>query len=69
MNWKERIRYQASWGDWYVQIEFEDGQIIELKFDNKPTNNEIDVKAKVIWESMQPPASTIELEAEDGKTV
>ena len=27
MTWTEHNRYQASWGDWYVQIEL-DGQVV-----------------------------------------
>lgn len=66
---KERTRYQASWGDWYVQIEFDNGQIIELKFDHEPTSIEVDAKAQEVWENMQPPVPTIELETEDGTTI
>jgi hypothetical protein len=65
-NWIERTRYQASWGDWYVQVQFDDGQIVELKFDHSPTNAEIDPIAQRIWLSMQPPQPTIEVIAEDG---
>ena len=64
MTWTERNRYQASWGAWYVQIEI-DGQVVELKFDHSPTTEEIDQIAQQVWLSMQPPESTILLEAED----
>lgn len=64
-DYTERTRYQASWGAWYVQINL-DGQVIELKFDHEPSTLEVDAKAQMVWESMQPPAPTIELEAENG---
>jgi len=48
MTWTERIRYQASWGDWYVQIEIS-GQIFELKFDHSPTAGEIEPVAQQVW--------------------
>ena len=63
---KERTRYQASWGDWYVQIEFDNGQIIELKFGHEPTSIEVDARAREAWANTQPPAPTIEVVAEDG---
>ena len=65
MTWTEHNRYQASWGDWYVQIEL-DGQVVELKFPHSPTAEEIEPIAQQIWLSMQPPAPTIEVVAEDG---
>lgn len=65
MTWTERTRYQASWGDWYVQIQFGTGEIIELRFDNEPTMQEIDPIAQQVWLSMQPQETTIILEAED----
>lgn len=65
MTWTERNRYQASWGAWYVQIEI-GGHIVELKFGHSPTNAEIDLVAQQVWQSMQPPAPTIEVVAEDG---
>ena len=65
MTWTERTRYQASWGDWYVQIQFETGEIVELKFDHQPTADEIQPLAEQVWDSMQPPEETIILEAED----
>lgn len=68
-NWIERTRYQASWGAWYVQVQFDDGQIVELKFDHEPTSIEVDAKAQEDWMNMQPPAPTIELEAEDGTAI
>jgi hypothetical protein len=64
-NWIERTRYQASWGAWYVQVQFDNGQIVELKFDHNPTNAEIDQIAQQVWAAMQPPEPTIILEAED----
>ena len=64
MTWTERTRYQASWGDWYVQIEI-DGQICELRFGHPPTAEEIDPLAQQLWLDMQAPESTIILEAED----
>ena len=65
MTWTEHNRYQASWGDWYVQIEL-DGQVVELKFPHSPTAEEIEPLAQQVWQSMQPPAPTIEVVAEDG---
>ena len=65
MTWTERTRYQASWGAWYVQIEL-DGQAVELKFDHSPSTEEIDPIAQQVCASMQPPAPTIEVVAEDG---
>jgi hypothetical protein len=65
MTWTERIRYQASWGDWYVQIEIS-GQIFELKFDHSPTAGEIEPVAQQVWASIQPPEPAIEVVAEDG---
>jgi len=65
MTWTERTRYQASWGAWYVQIEL-DGQVVELKFDHSPSTEEIEPIAQQVWASMQPPAPTIEVVAEDG---
>jgi hypothetical protein len=32
---KERVRYQASWGAWYVSIDVPWG-VVELKFDKNP---------------------------------
>jgi len=65
MEWTERNRYQASWGAWYVQVEI-DGQNVELKFPHSPTAEEIEPIAQRVWESMQPPAPTVEVVAEDG---
>ena len=65
MTWTEHNRYQASWGDWYVQIEL-DRQVVELKFQHSPTAEEIEPIAQQVWASMQPPAPTIEVVAEDG---
>ena len=39
---KERTRYQASWGAWYVQVTMNDGQIVELKFDHEPKWEEVE---------------------------
>ena len=66
MTWTERTRYQASWGAWYVQIQFSTGEIVELKFNHSPSAAEIDPIAQQVWASMQPPAPTIEVVAEDG---
>jgi hypothetical protein len=66
---KERTRYQASWGDWYVQVQFEDIGIVELKYDHEPDSAEVEAKAQEVWLNAQPPEPTVELEAEDGKTV
>lgn len=66
---KERTRYLASWGDWYVQIEFDNGQIIELKFDHEPTSAEVEAKAQEVWTASQPPEPTVELETEDGTKI
>ena len=41
-NWKERTRYQASWGVWYVQVILDDGRMVELKFDNEPKAEEVE---------------------------
>jgi hypothetical protein len=68
MTWTERVRYQASWGDWYVQINL-DEQVVELKFDHEPTSIEVDAKAQEVWLNMQPPAPTIGLITEDGVTL
>jgi hypothetical protein len=65
MTWTERTRYQTSWGAWYVQIEYPNGQSVELKFDHSPTVAEIDPIAQQVWLSMLPPEPTIILEAED----
>lgn len=65
----ERTRYQASWGAWYVQMQFDDGQIVELKFNHEPGGAEVEAKAQEVWLSMQLPTPTIEIEAEDGETV
>ena len=65
MTWTEHNRYQASWGDWYVQIEL-DGQVVELKFPHSPTAEEIEPIAQQVWAAMQPPAPTIKVVAEDG---
>jgi hypothetical protein len=65
MEWTERTRYQASWGVWYVQIEYSTGQIVEFKFDHEPTVDEIQPIAQKVWESMQPAETTFILEAED----
>ena len=64
-NWKERTRYQASWGAWYVQIQFCTGEIVELKFDHEPTAQEIAPVAQQGRIPMQEPEPTIILEAED----
>ena len=66
MTWTEQNRYQASWGAWYVQILFDSGERVELKFPHSPTAEEIEPIAQRVWESMQPPAPTIEVVAEDG---
>lgn len=50
MNWKERMRYQASWGEWYVQIEFEDGQIMELKFAKSPDSKQLAIAVSKLQE-------------------
>ena len=65
MNWTERVRYQASWSAWYVQIQFSTGEIFEFKFDHEPTTLEIDPVAQQVWLSIQEPEPTIVLEAED----
>ena len=65
----ERARYQASWGDWYVQLEL-DQEIIEFRFDKFPTPESIDAVVKEYLANMEAmKATTIELEAEDGETV
>lgn len=66
VQYEEFRRYQASWGAWYVQIKFADGQIVELKFDHEPTPEEIYPIAEQVWLNMQP---TIILEAEDGTEI
>lgn len=66
MTYTERIRYQASWGDWYVQVQFETGEIVELKFDHEPTSAEVEPLAQQAWLGMQPPEPVIEIVAEDG---
>ena len=48
-----------------MQVEFDDGQIVELKFDREPTSIEVEAKAQEVWASMQPPEPTIEVVAED----
>lgn len=68
MSITERTRYQASWGAWYVQVTMDDGQTVELKFDHEPTWAEVEPVAQQVWLSIQPPETTIILEAEDGKT-
>ena len=39
---KERTRYQASWGTWYVQVTLDDGRIVELKFIDEPKPEEVE---------------------------
>lgn len=62
---KERTRYQASWGAWYVQVTMDDGQIVELKFDHEPKPEMVDKQAQVIADSMAvekaKPAPLVEL--------
>lgn len=65
MTWTQRTCYQASWGAWYVQIQFGKGEIVELKFDHEPTADELQQLAEQVWASLQPPEETIILEAED----
>ena len=65
MTWTERNRYQASWGAWYVQIQFGTGESVELKFNHSPSAAEIEPIAQQAWLSMQPPEPTIILGAED----
>lgn len=66
---KERTRYQASWGDWYVQVEV-DGQVIEFRFDHFPTSEEVDdMTNQYIAQLEEMKATTIELEAEDGEII
>ena len=69
---KERTRYQASWGAWYVQVTMDDGQDVELKFDHEPTWAEVEPVAQSVWASMQPPpppVPTIGVITEEGVTV
>lgn len=51
-EYKERTRYQASWGAWYVQVQYPTGEIVELKFDHEPKPEMVDKRAQVIADSM-----------------
>lgn len=53
---KERTRYQASWGAWYVQVEFDDGRIVELKFKDEPKWEEVEKIALSLPPVEIPPA-------------
>jgi hypothetical protein len=52
----ERTRYQASWGAWYVQVEFDDGRIVELKFKDEPKWEEVEKVALLLPPIEIPPA-------------
>lgn len=65
----ERARYQASWGDWYVQVELNE-EVIEFRFDKFPTSESIEAVVKEYLTHLEAmKEATIELEAEDGATV
>lgn len=51
-EWKERTRYQSSWGSWYVQVNL-DGQVVELKFNDEPKFEELEKKVLEIAESIK----------------
>ena len=65
----ERARYQASWGDWYVQVELNE-EVIEFRFDKFPKSESIEAVVKEYLTHLEAmKEATIELEAEDGATV
>ncbi len=69
-EWKERTRYQASWGDTYVQVTI-DGQIIELKFKEEPKFEELEKKVLEIAESIKntpAPVQMVELTVDNAIT-
>ena len=63
---KEIRRYQASWGDWYVQVVVDD-RLIELRFLMEP--NEAQVYETVTSSVEAEKLALVILEAEDGENV
>lgn len=54
--WTEIRRYQASWGDWYVQVSY-DEQIRELRFAAEPSDVELFEAVKAVLEAEAVPVS------------
>ena len=67
MDWTEIRRYQASWGDWYVQIAI-DERVLELRFDAEPSPAELYDAVKAVLEAEIVPV-VVTLEAEDGEVI
>ena len=63
---KEIRRYQASWGDWYVQVMM-DGRLLELRFLMEPDEAQVSEAVTRLVEVEK--AALITLEAEDGEIV
>ena len=69
-EWKERTRYQSSWGSWYVQVNL-DGQVVELKFSDEPKFEELEKKVLEIAESIKntpAPVQMVELTVDNAIT-
>ena len=65
-EYKEIRRYQASWGDWYVQVVV-DGRLLELRFLKEPDEAQVYEAVTRLVESEK--AALITLEAEDGEVI
>ena len=63
---KEIRRYQASWGDWYVQAVV-DGRLLELRFLKEPDEAQVYEAATQLVETEK--SALVILEAEDGEIV
>lgn len=65
-EYKEIRRYQASWGDWYVQVVV-DGQLVELRFLKEPDEAQVYEAVTRLVEAEK--AAPVILEAEDGEVI
>jgi hypothetical protein len=63
---KEIRRYQASWGDWYVQVVV-GGQLVELRFLKEPDETQVYEAVTRLVEAEK--AAPVTLEAEDGEVI
>lgn len=57
--------YQSNFGAWYARVQI-DGEVIELKFDHQPDEQEITDAQQRVIDTRQ---SVIEVEAENGAVI
>ena len=65
-EYTEIRRYQASWGDWYVQVTIY-GRLLELRFLMEPDKGQVYEAVTSLVEAEK--AAPVTLEAEDGEVI